>query len=189
MSRFRLALLSLAALPAVLAAQQPAGGPSANPITDSFKSFGRYGTLLTAAFDSIPESRYGFKPMPVQQSIGFVAQHLEGANYALCGIFGDERHPLTARDSTADTLKAQWPKDTLVARLRASLAFCDAAMSRLTDARLGDQVSFQPGGRTSPRARYVMGYITDLAEHYNQIAGYMRAMGMVPPSALPRPRM
>ncbi len=188
MSRIRSALLSLAVLPAALSAQQPAGGPSANPITDSFKSFGRYGTWLISAFDSIPESRYGFKPMPIQQSVGYVAQHLENANYALCGIFGDQRHPMTARDSTADTLKAQWPKDTLVARLKASLDFCTTAMNSLTDAKLADQVSFQPGGRTSPRARYVMGFITDLAEHYNQIAGYMRAMGMVPPSAQPRPR-
>ena len=28
---------------------------------------------------------------------------------------------------------------------------------------------------------------TDLAEHYSQIASYMRLIGMVPPSALPRP--
>jgi hypothetical protein len=27
--------------------------------------------------------------------------------------------------------------------------------------------------------------LTDLAEHYAQLASYMRLMGMVPPSALP----
>jgi uncharacterized damage-inducible protein DinB len=27
--------------------------------------------------------------------------------------------------------------------------------------------------------------ITDLAEHYAQVASYMRQLGMVPPSALP----
>ena len=178
--------LVMLAFPLALAAQGPSAASTANPVLTSFRGFGRYATWLVAAFDSIPESRYSFKPMPIQLSVGAIAQHLEGANYALCGVFGDQRHPLTAKDSTADSLKAQWPKDTLVARLRASLVFCDSAMARLDDSKLGDPVAFQAGGRTSPRARYMIGYLTDLAEHYSQIAGYMRQMGMVPPSAIPR---
>jgi hypothetical protein len=30
--------------------------------------------------------------------------------------------------------------------------------------------------------------VTDLAEHYSQVSSYMRLMGLVPPSALPRPK-
>lgn len=188
MPRISLTTFFILAVPAALSAQQPAAAAQANPIMTSFRSYGRYGTWVVAAFDSIPESRYGFKPVPVQLSVGYIAQHLETANYVLCGVFGDVRHPLTARDSLADSTKALWPKDTLVARVRASFAFCDSAMARIDDSKLGDQLSMAPGGRAFPRIRFLLGYLTDVAEHYSQIAGYMRQMGMVPPSAQPRPR-
>jgi uncharacterized damage-inducible protein DinB len=170
-----------------LAAQQPA----ANPITQSFKASGtRYAGWLTAAFDSIPASKYGYKPTPAQQSIGYVAQHLENANYQLCSRFGGPAYVMTARDSLADTVKAQWPKDTLTARLKASFAYCDAAIGQVTDARLAEDVPVGPAGsgRTAPRARFVLGYVTDLVDHWSQIANYMRLNGMVPPSSAPRPR-
>jgi hypothetical protein len=63
-------------------------------------------------------------------------------------------------------------------------------MTRVDDTKLADEVpSGPPGsGRTTARARYLLGYVTDLADHWSQIAIYMRLNGMVPPSALPRPR-
>jgi hypothetical protein len=182
-------VLAVAALvlPMALAAQQPAAAPSANPITQAFKASGtRYAGWLTAAFDSIPASKYGYKPTPVQQSVGYVAQHLESANYQLCSRFGGPAPVMTARDSLADTVKAAWPKDTLVTRLKASFAYCDAAMARVDDARLTDEVPAGPAGRTAARARFVLGYVTDLVDHYSQIANYMRLNGMIPPSSQPR---
>ena len=140
------------------------------------------------AFDSIPASQYGFRPTPVQQSIGFIAQHLETANYGLCSTFGEEKHAPSAKDSLADTVKAQWPKDTLIARVRASLLFCAAAVGKVSDAQLADELTVDTpsGPQTVLRARYLMLLITDLAEHYAQLSGYMRLLGMMPPSALPR---
>src|SRR5204863_8375948 len=89
----------------------------------------------------------------------------------------DLKHPRSAADSLADTVKARWPKDTLVARLRASLRFCDDALDRAA-------------GLSSPaNANSLLGFETDLAEHYSQLAVYMRLLGLVPPSALPpKPR-
>ncbi|MFL5607700.1 MAG: DinB family protein [Gemmatimonadaceae bacterium] len=188
MKRIRLLAAAALALPAALAAQQPAAA-TANPITTAFKTSGaRYAGWLTSAFDSIPASKYGFKPTPVQQSVGYVAQHLESANYQLCSRFGGPAHVMTARDSLADTVKAAWPKDTLTARLKASFAYCDAAIANVTDAKLTDEVPFGPtgAGRTAARARYVLTYVTDLVDHYSQIANYMRLNGMVPPSSAPR---
>jgi hypothetical protein len=195
MKRIRVLAVATLVLPLGLAAQQPAGAPQqppANPITLSFKTSGtRYAGWLTSAFDSIPASKYGYKPTPVQQSVGYVAQHLENANYQLCSRFGGPAYVMTARDSLADTVKAAWPKDTLTARLKASFAYCDAAMANVTDAKLADELSFGPpgSGRTAARARFVLGYVTDLVDHYSQIANYMRLNSMVPPSSAPRPRM
>jgi hypothetical protein len=175
MNMTRLFGLAALGMPAVLAGQQPA---LANPFTQSFKgSATQYVRWLTAAFDSIPASKYGYKPTPMQQTIGYIAQHLENANYQLCG-FGATKPTFTSKDSLADTVKAKWPKDTLVARLKASFVFCDNAI-----ATLGPPAA----GRMSPRARFVLVYVTDLVDHWSQIANYMRLNGMIPPSALPRP--
>ena len=59
----------------------------------------------------------------------------------------------------------------------------------LNDASLGDELMAGPPGAQQPvtRARYLILLVTDLAEHYSQLAGYMRLLGLVPPSALPQP--
>jgi hypothetical protein len=191
MKRILAVALAASIIPSALVAQQPASPQSqANPITQSFRAFGvRYAGWLNAAFDTIPAAKYSYKPTPAQQSIGYVAQHLESANYQLCSQFGGAKRTMTARDSLADTVKAAWPKDTLVARLKASFVFCDQAMGAVDDAKLAEQLpSGPPGsGRTAARARFVLAYVTDLSDHWSQIANYMRLNGMTPPSAAPRP--
>jgi uncharacterized damage-inducible protein DinB len=192
MRRTRFLCIAAVVLPAALGAQQRSATskqPTANPITRTFRGFGFYGSWLLAAFDSIPASNYDYRPTPVQQSVGYIAQHLEDANYGLCTIIGGVPPALTAKDSLLDTVKAKWPKDTLVARLRKSLVFCDHVMASMTDASLADTLTVDlPGSqRTAPRVRWVILLVTDLAEHYSQIASYMRLLGLVPPSALPRP--
>lgn len=189
----RVALITLLCFPLVLRGQQPSSAASARPngVARTFLSFGPpYGGWLLLAFDSIPAGSYGFRPTAAQQSIGFIAQHLEFANYGLCSTFGAEKHGSSAKDSLADTIKARWPKDTLIARVRASLLFCAAAIEKLSDAELADELTIDTpsGPRTVLRARYLMLLITDLAEHYSQLSSYMRLLGLVPPSALPRPQ-
>ncbi|HXF24355.1 MAG TPA: DinB family protein [Gemmatimonadaceae bacterium] len=185
------ALIAASCLPFTLSAQQTSTASAAQPngVARTFLSFGQpYGGWLLMAFDSIPASQYGFRPTPVQQSIGFIAQHLETANYELCSTFGAEKHIKSAKDALPDTVKARWPKDTLTARVRRSLEFCAAQINRLSDAQLADTMTANTavGPQTVLRARYLILLVTDLAEHYAQISGYMRILGMVPPSALAR---
>lgn len=189
--RLRLLVIALLALPFAVGAQQsPTASPAKPPnaVAQTFLAYGRpFGAWLIAALDSIPADRYGFKPVPVQQSVGHIAQHLENANYELCSLFGDVKHVKSAKDSLPDTVKAQWPKDTLVTRVRASLVFCGAAIRKLTDAQLADELTVEtPDGPESVRrVRYLILLVTDLAEHYSQLSNYMRIIGLVPPSALP----
>jgi uncharacterized damage-inducible protein DinB len=142
---------------------------------------------LIGAFDSIPADKYAYAPTPPQQTIGYVAQHLVDANYALCARFGRLEGPMFAGDALADTIRARWPKDTLVERLKASFRFCATAMSRVDDTSLAEEVPIGPAGsvQTQQRALSFLLYVTDLAEHYSQIASYMRLIALVPPSALP----
>ncbi|AHG92696.1 DinB-like domain protein (plasmid) [Gemmatirosa kalamazoonensis] len=185
----RTACLALA-LPLGLAAQPPAT-PPANPITTAFR--GRTMALqrnLAQAFDSIPEAKFGYRPTPAQLTVGYIAQHLASDNYLFCNAFGDQKAQLPDKDtSTPDSLKARWPKDSLVAKLKASFAFCETAFAQLDDAKLADQVSMTFGGQTRSvtRAGMVLGHALDMADHYSQIANYMRLNNLVPPTALPRP--
>jgi len=178
-------------LPAGLAAQQPAAAPTANPITTVFR--GRTMALqrnLAQAFDSIPEAKFSYKPTPAQLTIGYVAQHLANDNYFFCNQFGDTKATRSERETaTPDSVKATWPKDSLVTQLKASFDFCERAFAQLDDAKLADQITMTFGGqsRQAPRAQMVLGHIVDMADHYSQIANYMRLNNMIPPTALPRP--
>ena len=160
-------------LPTALAAQTPSPRDSTG-VMRAFVTFADiFGSRLVDAFDSIPAAKYDYRPTAAQQTIGYIAQHLENANYGLCERLADHKHATTAKDALADTIKARWPKDTLVARLRASLRYCDTVLERL-----GPLDSL---ARTST----LLAFETDLAEHYSQLSVYMRLLGMVPPSALP----
>ncbi len=176
-------------LSASLSAQQPAA--PANPITTAFK--GRITSLsrnVAQAFDSIPEAKFGYKPTPAQLTIGYIAQHVAEDNYLFCNTFGDMKADIPADEaSTPDSVKATWPKAKLVEQLKASFEFCDKAIEQVTDASLAGQASLTFRGRTRDvgRAAMVLGHAIDLADHYSQLANYMRLNGILPPTALPRP--
>ncbi|MBI3791105.1 MAG: DinB family protein [Gemmatimonadetes bacterium] len=178
------------ALPVALAAQQPAA-PQANPITAAFK--GRIlasHRVLAQAFDSIPESKFTYKPTPAQLTIGYIAQHVASDSYLFCNTFGAMKSSEDPKDKTTpDSVKATWPKAELVSKLKASFAFCAQALDQLTDATLPEQekLTFNGNSRTVTRAAMALGHALDLADHYSQISNYMRLNGMIPPSALPRP--
>ena len=183
--------LALVALPVALAAQQPPATPPANPVVAAFRArIMASHRNIAQAFDSIPAGKFDYKPTPAQLTIGYIAQHVASDNYLFCNNFGATKASLPEKDtSTPDSVKAKWPKDELVPKLKASLAFCAQALDQLTDASLPDAVTltFNGNTRNSTRAAMVLGHALDLADHYSQLANYMRLNNMIPPSALPRP--
>ena len=191
MKTLHAAILALT-LPVSLVAQQPSAGPPVNPVTAVFRT--RTMALqrnLAQAFDSIPEAKFTYRPTSAQLTIGYIAQHLVSDNNLFCNNFGAMKATLSAKDSTtADSVKAMWPKDSLVAKLKASFAFCESAFAQLDDAKLADQIAMTFNGttRTVTRAGMVLGHALDMADHYSQLANYMRLNNILPPTALPRPR-
>jgi uncharacterized damage-inducible protein DinB len=186
----RVAILALA-LPASLAAQQPQPNQQGGPMTTVFRN--RTMTFqrnLAQAFDSIPESKFGYKPTPAQMTIGDIAQHLSSDNYFYCGNFGSMKASASQEEEiTPDSVKAKWAKTKLVANLKASFKFCEDAFAQIDDAKLADMLTITSGGNSRQVARVqpLLGHIVDMADHYSQIANYMRLNGMLPPTALPRP--
>jgi uncharacterized damage-inducible protein DinB len=192
MKLIHFATLALAAPIALAAQQQTPAAPPPNPITTAFRN--RISGLhrnIAQAFDSIPASKFSYKPTPAQLSIGYIAQHIADDDYFFCNNFGAMKGTRPAEDTaTADSVKAIWPKEKLVARLRESFTYCDQAIGQLDDAKLGEQVTITFAGntRTVARAGMVLGHALDLADHYSQLANYMRLNNILPPTALPRPR-
>src|SRR5436305_14976603 len=140
------------AVPICLAAQQPPTTLPANPVTAAFRT--RTAALhrnIAQAFDSIPESKFSYKPTPAQLSIGYIAQHVTSDNYFFCNNFGAMKGTMAATDTTtADSVKAKWPKDTLVAKLKASLTFCENAFAQLDDAKLAEPITLTFNGQSRP---------------------------------------
>ncbi len=189
------AVLLVLALPVTLAAQQ-APAASTAPAADPMTTVSRTRTMalqrnLAQAFDSIPASMFGYKPTAPQQTIGYIAQHLANDNYFFCNNFGEMKATRPADEtSTPDSVKATWPKEKLVASLKASFAFCEQAFGQLNDAALAGTYTATQGGQTRSVSRLspVIGHLIDMADHYSQVANYMRLNNMLPPTALPRPR-
>jgi hypothetical protein len=188
----RFLLVLSVALPLGIAEAQQPTAPPPNPMATAFRN--RTGALrrnIAQAFDSIPASKFGYKPTPAQLTIGYIAQHLVNDNYLFCNNFSDAKATRPEKDlTTHDSVKATWPKDTLVARLKESHAFCDAAMAQLDDTNLGVILNIAGPNNTTrqvSRMNYLVGHAIDLADHYSQLANYMRLNGILPPTALPRP--
>jgi hypothetical protein len=165
------AALAIAFTPSIVAAQEPA--PVAHAFRDNAAEVGKN---LMAAADIMPADKYTFKPTPAQLSFADVMVHLARGNDFLCGTIAGVKPP--TRTNVAPTE----PKDVLVARLKETFQFCDQALANLDDSKLGEQLPMF-GGKTMSRAAIEVLTTGDWADHYSQVAIYMRLNGQLPPTA------
>lgn len=172
-----LALLALAATPGALLAQGSAASPTvSNPVSDAVRaSAAAGGKNLLAAAQAMPADKFSYKPTAAQMTFGELIVHIYGDNRITCQAIGG------VAPATEATLTPTGTKEALVAALQRSLAFCDAALARVSDAQLGDAVPYY--GHGAPRAAAMIGLVTDWANHYSQQAVYLRLNGVLPPTA------
>ncbi len=175
MNRLRFCGIAALLIPGMLVAQQPA--PSgANPTTEAAQQMSaRFGGLLTSAADEVPADKLSYKPTDAQRTFGQVWAHLAEANRTICSAIGGMSAPDTPHREGTE------PKDTLVSELKASFTFCDRALAATDDSKLAEQVDL--GFMKATRAMAMFIYVDDLADHYSQVATYMRLNDMLPPSA------
>ncbi len=167
----------------VLLAQAPAAPlpaeAAANPVVWSAKVLvERTAKNMIAAADQMPPDKYSYHPTPDQWTFGKVVSHIAQSNGGLCGALSGTPAPTTL--TVSDTA----PKADLVAALKASFDFCGPILDGLTDAKLGEPITLFH--RTVPRATALVLLPVDLADHYSQMAAYLRLSGMLPPSAQPK---
>ncbi len=172
---FALVLLAASVWPTTGAAQD-----AQNPIAIAFRSMEQsLARNLVDAADEMPADKYGFKPTPKQMEFGEVVQHLAGGNDVLCGALSGQQPPERPKLTFTDA------KDKLVAGLKDSFQFCATALAQLDDSRFADSVPFF-GGRKVSRARALLIAVDDWADHYSQMAIYLRLNGLLPPTAKQR---
>jgi hypothetical protein len=149
----------------------------AAPVSDALRANAqRHSRNLVAAAVEMPAGKYGFKPTPAQMSFGDVIVHLSGGNDFICssisGVAAPKR-PEAAKGA---------PKDKLVARLRESFQFCESALAKVNDSKLAEKVPYF-GGSEVTRAAMMSAAVEDWADHYSQLAIYLRLNGLLPPTA------
>jgi DinB family protein len=167
---------SLRLIPLVLCGVTATAAAQA-PVSDALRSTAkRAGTNLVAAAEEMPAGKYGFKPTPAQMSFGDVIAHLAGGNDFLCSSISGTAAPKRAE------IKGGAPKEKLVSALRESFQFCESALAKVNDSGLGQKVPFF-GGREVPRAGMMLAAAEDWADHYSQLAIYLRLNGLLPPTA------
>jgi hypothetical protein len=167
-----IAFLSLFASAALGFAQQ-----NKDPVTSVVKEILPHQEKnLVAAVEEMPADRFGYKPTPQQMSFAHLVLHMTESNNYLCAKAGDVPEP------KAQELKETDGKDKLVAALKASFDFCNTAMPKVTDAKLGDMIEFW-GGRKAPWAFALIALTNDWADHYSATAMYLRLNGLLPPTA------
>lgn len=153
-----------------------AGGQGA-PVAAAFRDNAtKMGKALVAAADLMPSDKYSFKPTPAQLSVADIVVHLAEGNDFLCGTISGVKAPTRTKVAATDA------KDVLLARLKETFQFCDEALAKLDDSRLGEQVPMF-GGKMMSRAAAETLTTGDWADHYSQMAIYLRLNGLLPPTA------
>jgi len=147
------------------------------PVAAAFRDFAstEAKNLLAAAKD-IPADKYSYKPTPAQMSVGDIVQHLNQGNDFLCGTIAGTKAPTRAKLTGAS------PKKDLVAMLEDTFEFCTKSLAGVDDSKLTEELPMF-GGRKMSRAAVMTLTTGDWADHYSQLAIYMRLNGMLPPTA------
>jgi hypothetical protein len=152
---------------------------SKNPVTDAVREiFARQQKNLTAAVDEMPADKFGYSPTPAQMPFGHLVLHISMSNIELCSKAGSMPPPPMRPAPETDKVRLQ-------AVLTRSFLYCESALSRVDDSKLGNPVEIFGGKQTS--VAYALIALTNgWADHYSEAAMYLRLNGVLPPTAEPK---
>jgi uncharacterized damage-inducible protein DinB len=170
-------LLSLGLLASSALAQQ---APGKNPVSSAVREIlPRQQKKLTEAVEEMPADKFSYKPTEQQMTFAHLVMHITQSNNYLCAKISDTPAPKQQELKETDT------KDKLVGALKASFDFCNTALGKVDDSKLGDTLELF-GGRQGTRAFAMIALTNDWADHYAAAAMYLRLNGLLPPTAQPK---
>jgi hypothetical protein len=171
--------LLILALPllAAAAAAQTMPEPVKNPVSSALRDIlpGRQKNTV-AAVEAMSADKFNYKPSADQMTFGHLVTHMIESNNLLCSKTAGVPAPKVEAVKDADS------KDNLVTALKASFAFCSDALAKMDDSRLGETTEGF-GGKQVTHAWFSLVLASSWADHYAETAMYLRANGVLPPTA------
>ncbi len=153
--------------------------PNKNPVTDVVREiFSRQQKNMTAAVEEMPADKFVWSPTPAQQSFGHLVMHMTMSNIELCSKAGSMPPPPLRPAPETD-------KDRILVNLTRSFLYCEAALNKVDDSKLGDSVELY-GGKQATVAFALIALTSDWADHYSAAAMYLRLNNLLPPTAKPK---
>ncbi|MGA9965113.1 MAG: DinB family protein [Terriglobales bacterium] len=153
--------------------------PSKNPVTDAVREIlPRQEKNLIAAVEEMPADKFGYSPTPAQMTFGHLVMHITISNIELCSKAASMPPPPMKPMPETD-------KERLQAGLTKSFLYCEAAMGKVDDSKLGNTVELF-GGRQGTVASALISLTNDWADHYSAAAMYLRLNNLLPPTAQPK---
>jgi uncharacterized damage-inducible protein DinB len=151
-----------------------ANAQSANPLSvEARQAYTSVKNDILRSAEKMAEENYSFKPAPRVRTFGQILGHVAEEQYIFCGaVRGEEK--------AADIEKTKTSKADLLAALRESFAYCDAAYDGLTDAAAVERIKVGAAEHTKLRMLWV-NTVHDNS-HYGNLVTYLRIKGLVPPS-------
>ncbi len=147
-----------------------------NPVSDALRErLTREAKVTIAAAEEMPAEKYGYKPTEAQVPFGHWVSHAAGANYFLCS-------KLTGATAPDAGVKETDPKDKLIEAAKKSFDYCTTELAKLQDSQLKDEITLF-GGHKSTKGAAALELSADWADHYSQMASYLRLTGLLPPTA------
>jgi hypothetical protein len=157
-----------------------ASAPVKDPVATSLRLLlGRSRTNTLGSISAMPADKFTYKPTPDQMTFAHLVVHIIGFNNSFCSKAADVPAPKVEEAKETD------PKDKLLAAATASYDFCNDALGKMDDSKLGDSIELF-GGRQAPRAMADLILSGGWADHYAAAAQYLRLNGILPPSAQPK---
>jgi hypothetical protein len=157
------------------AAQAPKAGEKTGLAAGLQRSYAAIKGNLTKAAERMPESDYGFKVanVPDMRTYGQWIGHQADNQFINCAVLKGATSPSQGNEKKAT-------KAELVKALSDAFAYCDGAISSLTDQN-AMQLIKQGEGETA-RGAIVSALLAHARESNGIVTVYLRAKGLVPPN-------
>jgi hypothetical protein len=154
-----------------------AQGPTAQPLIQAYMP--RYNAMkqnLVEAAEAMPADAYGFKLSANQRAFGEWVDHTILLLHTSCSTISGMPPPeMDHSKHGGDKSKA-----VLVTALKESADVCDKVLKNFTDQSALTRVDV--GGKPTYPVDAMMGLLTNMASHYGNMVGYLRAKNITPPS-------
>ncbi|HYP06071.1 MAG TPA: DinB family protein [Bryobacteraceae bacterium] len=148
-----------------------------NPLMQAFTP--RYNTMkqnLVEAADAMPAEHYTFKLSPAQRAFSEWIDHTIMLMHGSCATIAGVPTPPMDHSKHGPGK----PKSELLAALREAADSCDKSLNGMSDQKALATVDV--GGKPTVPVNAMLGLLTNMASHYGNMVGYLRAKNVTPPS-------